>query len=256
MSEYLQDVEWSFPQALSVFLGGLAGAFVTTTVALVTRGGDLDIVLLAASFLGQAGGNLAVMWLLSVRRGTGSLRRDFGLTVVARDAWGIPGGFLLQVVVVLLTAPLLRFLFPEGAPQQGVAEITEEVTTVAEGVLIVLMVGVAAPVVEEMLFRGMLLSRLSRSMSPMWAVVVQALIFGGIHLLDPDAIAALPGLIIVGLVLGYAAMRTGNLSLPIMVHAGVNLTAAVLLIFGGSFAAWLDEMAESGAAEAIWSFLP
>ncbi|MEN8234351.1 MAG: type II CAAX endopeptidase family protein [Actinomycetota bacterium] len=255
MSDYLQDVEWSIPQAIYVFFGGLVGALITTTAVLIARGDELDLILLAASFAGQAGGNLVVMWLLSVRRGTGSLCRDFGLAIDIGHWWGIPGGFMLQIAVVLVTAPLLQLLFPDGAPQQGIAEITEEVTSFADGMIIVLMVGVAAPVVEEMLFRGMLLSRLVRSMSPLWAVVVQALVFGGVHLLDPSAIAAFPGLVIVGAVLGYAAIRTGSLSLPIMLHAGVNLTAVVLLIFGGQFTDWLDELAETGAAEALFSIL-
>ncbi|MEN8113279.1 MAG: type II CAAX endopeptidase family protein [Actinomycetota bacterium] len=255
MSDYLQDVEWSIPQVLYVFFGGLVGALITTTAVLFARGDDLDLMLLAASFAGQAGGNFAVMWLLSQRRGTRSLRRDFGLAINVGHWWGIPGGLFLQIAVVLVTAPLLRVFFPDGAPQQGVAEITEQVTTFADGLIIVLMVGIAAPVVEEMLFRGMLLSRLVRSMSPAWAVIVQALVFGGVHLLDPSAVAALPGLVIVGGVLGYAAIRTGSLSLPIMLHAGVNLTAVVLLIFGGSFTEWLDELAETGVTEALLSLI-
>lgn len=251
MTGYLEDTRWSIPQTLLVFIGGLVGALVATTAVFVVRGDEMDLVLLAGSFAGQAAGNLAVMWILSVQRGTRSFRRDFGLTVEADHWWGIPGGFLLQIAVVLVTAPLLRYLYPDGAPQQGVAEITESVTTVAGGVTIVLMVGIAAPVVEEMLFRGMLLSRLIRSMSPAWAILTQALVFGGVHLLDPNAMAAVPGLVLVGVVLGYAAVRTGSLSLSIMLHAGVNLTAVTLLIFGGDLADWLEELAETGAAEAV-----
>ena len=255
MSDYLQEVEWSLPQVLSVFLGGIVGAFITTAGVLVWQGSELNILTFAASFAGQAAGNLAVMWFLSVRRGTGSFRRDYGLTIEAEHWWGIPAGFGLQIAVVLVTAPLLRLLYPDGAPQQSVASITEGTTTVMEGIIIILMVGVAAPVVEEILFRGMLLSRLLRSMRTGWAIVVQAAVFAGIHLLDPSAVAALPGLFLIGVVLGFAAIRSRNLSLPILLHAGVNLTAAVLLIFGGEFAQWLEETAEPEVVQAVLSLL-
>lgn len=255
MNDYLQGVEWSLPQALYVFFGGLVGAFIATAGVLVFQGDELNILAFSASFAGQAGGNLFVMWILSVRKGTGSFIGDFGLTIEAKSWWGIPAGLALQTAVALVTAPFLRLLFPDGPPQQSIATLTSDTATVFEGVLIVLMVGVAAPVVEEMLFRGMLLSRLSRSMSPGWAILVQAIVFASIHLLDPSAIAALPGLVIVGAVLGYAAMRTGNLSLPIMIHAGVNLTAVVLLIFGGAALDWLEKAADPGVIRAVTSIL-
>lgn len=255
MSDYLQDVEWSFPQALFVFIVGIFGAFLTTAAVLVVRGPDLDITAFVAAFVGQAGGNLVAMWILSVRKGTGNFRYDFGLTFEIKYWWGIPAGFALQFAVVLVTAPLLELLFPDGAPQQEVASITEDTTELVERLLIVLMVGIAAPVVEEMLFRGMLLSRLVRSMSPLWAIVVQAALFAVIHLLDPSAIAALPGLLLVGAVLGYAAIRTGSLALPIMIHAGVNLTAAVALMFGSELTEWLERVSESAGVEALLNIL-
>jgi len=251
MNDYLQDVEWSLPQVLYVFIAGIFGAFLTTAAVLIFMGPELNVVAFTASFAGQAGGNMLAMWILSATRGTGSFRRDYGLTIEIKHWWGIPAGFALQIAVILATAPLLELLFPDGAPQQEVASLTEDTTTLVERLLIVVMVGVAAPVVEEMLFRGMLLSRLIRSMSPMWAVVVQAVLFAAIHLLDPSAAAALPGLVIIGLVLGYAAIRTGNLSLPIMLHAGVNLTAAIGLMFGAELTDWLEEVAESGGVEAL-----
>jgi len=253
VSDYLQNVEWNFPQALGVFLAGIVGAFITTGAVLVFMGPELNVVAFTASFAGQAGGNLLAMWYLSVRNGTGSFRNDFGLDLELKDWWGIPAGFGLQIAVVLLTAPLLQWLFPEGAPQQEVASLTEDTTTLVERLLIVAMVGIAAPVVEEMLFRGMLLSRLIRSMRPGWAVLAQAVLFAAIHLLDPSAVAALPGLVIIGAVLGYAAIRTGSLSLPITLHAGVNLTAALALMFGSELSNWLEEVSEGAGVEALIS---
>jgi membrane protease YdiL (CAAX protease family) len=61
-------------------------------------------------------------------------------------------------------------------------------------------------------------------------VIVSASVFAGIHLIDPDAIYVVPGLFVIGLVLGYQALHTGRLGLSIMTHAGVNLLAAIALL--------------------------
>jgi membrane protease YdiL (CAAX protease family) len=60
-------------------------------------------------------------------------------------------------------------------------------------------------------------------------------------------------LFIIGVILGFQALRRGNLSLAILTHAGVNLTAAILLVFGDDLVDWLEEMAEN--AEAIEGLL-
>jgi membrane protease YdiL (CAAX protease family) len=181
------------------------------------------------------------MWWLSKSRGTGSLAADFGLAVRLSDWWALLAGMGLQVAVALLMAPLIQVLFPEGPPQQEVAALTASSSGRVAGLLVIAMVGLLAPLVEEMMFRGMLLSRTVRSMSSAWAVIATAGVFAGVHLLDPNAIAVLPGLFLIGVVLAIASLRRGDLSLAIPLHAGVNLTAAVLLVFGDQLSAWLED---------------
>jgi membrane protease YdiL (CAAX protease family) len=55
-------------------------------------------------------------------------------------------------------------------------------------------------------------------------------VFAGIHLIDPDAAFVAVGLFVIGLVLGWQALRTSRLGLSIMTHAGVNLLAAIALL--------------------------
>ncbi len=88
-------------------------------------------------------------------------------------------------------------------------------------------------------------------MAVWWAIAVQAAVFALIHLADPEAIAAIPGLFLIAVVLGYAAIRTGSLSLPLFLHAGVNLTAALLLLYGEPLLDWLDEMSGLEPAESL-----
>ena len=68
---------------------------------------------------------------------------------------------------------------------------------------------------------------------------------GGVHaVLDPGSIAAVPGLTLLGAVLAYAALRTGDLSLPIALHSGVNLLAAIALLYGQQIGEWAERQLE------------
>jgi membrane protease YdiL (CAAX protease family) len=63
-------------------------------------------------------------------------------------------------------------------------------------------------------------------------VLVSAVVFGLVHALgDPSlgTIIALPAIILLGVVSGYQATKTGNLSRSIMLHMGFNALSALLL---------------------------
>jgi uncharacterized protein len=98
--------------------------------------------------------------------------------------------------------------------------------------LIILAVAILAPVTEELLFRGALLRALLRRTTPDNAVLISAGIFGLVHVLgDPSvgSLVALPAIVLLGVVSGYQATKTGNLSRSIMLHIGFNVLSVVLL---------------------------
>jgi membrane protease YdiL (CAAX protease family) len=229
------------------FLGGIIGVVVAIVMGEISI--ELDAtqtvttlgIFISTAF--QVAGALAVLAYLTNSKGTGNWTTDFGFTIRLRDWWGIPAGAALQIGAAIVAAPLIRLLFPDGPPEQSLLDITAQTKGVVDSILIILALVVLAPIAEEMIFRGVLLSRLVRSMAVWAAIAVQAAIFGLIHVLgDPGAISALPGLFLIALALGYAAVRTGNLSLSMFLHAGVNLTAALLLLYGGQVLDWLDRM--------------
>lgn len=77
-----------------------------------------------------------------------------------------------------------------------------------------------APIAEEWLFRGIIQEALSRHWGPGLSILVTSLVFGALHgLTDMWVIAGY------GLVFGYLAHRRRSLTLPILVHACVNLVA-------------------------------
>jgi len=92
--------------------------------------------------------------------------------------------------------------------------------------LMLLLVGVIAPIVEEVLFRGVLYGWL-RARLPLFAAVgISAAVFAAAHVIP----VLLPALLVVGLVLALAYELSGSLWTSILLHALQN-SLVVILIF-------------------------
>jgi membrane protease YdiL (CAAX protease family)/Tfp pilus assembly protein PilF len=92
--------------------------------------------------------------------------------------------------------------------------------------LTVIGISLAAPITEEILFRGLLFGCLQRWLKPGWVVVITAAAFSLAHM----QLVFIPPLFAVGLVLGLARQKTGNLALPIFLHALNNGVASLMLV--------------------------
>ncbi|MFA5535018.1 MAG: type II CAAX endopeptidase family protein [Mariniphaga sp.] len=84
-------------------------------------------------------------------------------------------------------------------------------------------VAVVAPIVEELIFRGLIFSGLKKNYNAWTTVVVSALLFSLFHL-NPWQ---MPGTFVLGLILGWIMLRTSNILLSIIGHSLNN--AMVLL---------------------------
>ena len=103
--------------------------------------------------------------------------------------------------------------------------------TSTDRVLLVAVIVVAAPVFEELLFRGFLMRGLVDSrLGEHGAVAFTAMLWALVHLqYDWYGVAYI---FLIGLLFGYARLRTGSLAVPIMLHMLVNAvsTAETALI--------------------------
>lgn len=163
----------------------------------------------------------------SQRWGSGRLRDDFGLSVRPVDLIGVPIGVLSQLVLVPIIYLPLRALFPDTFSQQQVEERARELWDRADGiwlVLLVLLVAVGAPLVEELVYRGLVQQSLQSRFDDTLAVVLAAAFFAVIHFAPVE----LPGLFAFGLVLGVCFQRTGRLGLPIVAHMAFNVTGLII----------------------------
>jgi uncharacterized protein len=94
--------------------------------------------------------------------------------------------------------------------------------------LALLVTAVAAPICEEIFFRGMLF-RLLRSRVPLWAaIVLSAVAFGLAHASPVVSLALLPTFMFMGIVLALVYSRTGWLTNSILLHGLSNAIATVV----------------------------
>ncbi len=80
-----------------------------------------------------------------------------------------------------------------------------------------------APVMEEALFRGLILGIIRERYGAMAGVFLSALIFAVIHIIPQQMVNAF----VIGLFLGYIYIRTGSLAAIILIHALNNAIAYV-----------------------------
>lgn len=78
---------------------------------------------------------------------------------------------------------------------------------------------------EELLFRGIMLPALGLNWT---AVVLSSLVFGILHLSGAQQWPYVIWATVVGFVLGYSALLTGNLLVPIIAHVLTNLVSGSL----------------------------
>jgi membrane protease YdiL (CAAX protease family) len=157
-------------------------------------------------------------------------RRSTGFDSVTPTALGL--GFALGLVNYLAWAAPLMALAERAFPKK-VLELFDgsqifQHQSKPELVVIVLGLGVAAPVCEEFFFRGLLQRALMTRLEPPMAIVVSAVVFSGFHL-DPVGLLARFEL---GVLFGLLAWRSGSVWPGIAAHAANNLTASLLFALG------------------------
>jgi membrane protease YdiL (CAAX protease family) len=168
--------------------------------------------------------------VVSRRRGTGSLRRDFGIEIRWVDlVIGIGASVAARLV-------LARALAPIPGPMHRLRDIDESAFDRAPHgawtwLVLVLVVCVGAPLVEELFFRGLLQGRLVGKLGTVAGVGVSSVLFGAAHLLGwagPWTFATAWGIATSGVVLGILRQSTGRLGTSVVAHMAFNIQAVVL----------------------------
>lgn len=136
---------------------------------------------------------------------------------------------VLGLVVPLIGGKLTELLAHGHAVPQDVKQLGGSASTGFRIALTLTVVSIG-PLVEELLFRGVLLSALLRHLRTAWAVLASAALFALVHLPDLRWLwYALPNLALLGVVLAWLRLRSGSLWPSVIAHACNNLLAMLAL---------------------------
>jgi uncharacterized protein len=218
------------------FLTWLAAWLLGQVVALVvySAGGyeDLDDVPIWVLFVSQLliwAIFVAGMVLASKREGTGQFRADYQVRARAVDLLGVPIGVLTQLVLVPLVYLPLESLWEDVFTEDRLTENAKDLVDRASGgsmVLLVLMVCVGAPLVEELVYRGLLQGSFAARINHVPAWIAASALFALVHFRPVEY----PGLFVIGLVCGACALVTGRLGMAIACHIGFNVAGLLIAL--------------------------
>ncbi len=140
-----------------------------------------------------------------------------------------PMNFLLVLIAALpllllsgIIGQLINLVFPVS---EAYLEAFQNLVTVQENGLwfTIFVVGVLPGICEEVMFRGFILSAL-RKKRLWYGIILSAVLFGAFHL---DPFRFLP-VILLGIWLGYLAVKTNSLFIPILAHFAQNSLAILI----------------------------
>lgn len=176
---------------------------------------------------------LAILWVYRVRRGGGGpvprmptirLLRIGLLSLLL--AWPV-------VLAVVVIAQSLSILLTGEMPDPVAHETLQLLQESDAGIGVYLLCGsvvLVVPLVEEVLYRGLLQDGLVRAgFSRWWAILLASTVFAAMHITvsAPETIA---GLFVLSLAFGWAYERTGRLAAPVLMHALFNAANILYLV--------------------------
>lgn len=143
--------------------------------------------------------------------------------------WGVGGYFVALPLVVLVSLINQQLWQGQGGSNPILPIVLEGKDNLALAVFFA-TAAIAAPVFEEIMFRGFLLPSLTRYL-PVWgAIATSALLFAVAHL----SVSEILPLATLGAVLGFVYTRSRNLLAPMLLHSLWNSgTLVSLFLLGG-----------------------
>jgi len=164
-------------------------------------------------------GSLFIFLVIKMKRGL-SIRDYLNLRNVKPAVWGIWLGITLAV------GALLEYAVSLDSDLQT-PFMKDVVSNTGSIPMLILSVGVLAPIFEELFFRGFVFKGLERSiLGAHGAIWVTSIVFALIHLQYSPGVMLL--IIPMGLLLGYSRHYSGSLLVPIAIHV-LNNTVAIFL---------------------------
>lgn len=160
------------------------------------------------------------------------------------EKWRANPRLIVAGVILMLAAGIVLSPLIERMP----AEYMDALNSYMQGGFWPMFTAVvAAPILEEFLFRGIIQKNLVNRLGPVWGIVLGSLIFGAIHLVPQQIVYAS----CLGMILGSVYWLTGSLNSSIAVHFVNNgLTYLLYMVFGDAAGAERELLGDG----ALWGW--
>ncbi|MEI8201273.1 MAG: type II CAAX endopeptidase family protein [Eubacteriales bacterium] len=164
---------------------------------------------------------------LTVRKDNLSMKRLLIAIPIAMAMLGLVNFYMMGFQFLSEQFPLIKNSLDEYIRNASIAQTSMGLE--AAGYYI--GVGILIPVIEELVFRGIILGEFLSTMNADIAVILSALIFGTMHMQPVQVGYAL----VCGLILGYVYLYSNSLYLSIAIHIIFNILGGVApAIFTGN----------------------
>jgi membrane protease YdiL (CAAX protease family) len=167
---------------------------------------------------------LALAWAVVTRLGKLSFKKTLGLS------WPASLGALKSIGLALLLFLIAMLILKKFGGQEN--DLQRILNSSRAAALVVAFIAAAtAPLIEEVVYRGLLYSALQRLAGPITGVIVVTTVFAGLHVLQywPDA-GAIVSISLLSLVLTAIRARTGRLLPCYAIHLVFNGIQSVLIV--------------------------
>lgn len=168
-------------------------------------------------------GNIWLLILLGKKLGFVTFKLDF---FKRKNVWIILGGYLLARVIAIGGTLLLNSQGSESTANDALIQV---IFTGENPLLIILLIGVAAPIMEEIVFRGGIIGFWLEKF-PIAAIAVSSILFGLVH--GPTNLISFLIYGLMGLILSLAYYKTKRIEVSMSIHFLNNILAAIVLAFG------------------------
>lgn len=143
---------------------------------------------------------------------------------VSIDFNKVPAWVILVAIVSAIALVVLLDRTTSWIPMPvAVEKFFEKIFT--KDIFTIITIAIAAPILEEIFVRGIVLKGLLKNYSPYKSILISAILFSALHLNPWQAIPAFLG----GLFIGWVYYKTRSIIPGIIIHATINIIALLLL---------------------------
>ena len=195
---------------------------------------------------------LLLAWGVVTRLGKISWRKALGWTW--KPTFGLRES---AVVAILLFIVAMVVIYTFGGQETDLEKLLQSSRVAALAIAVI--AATTAPLVEEIIYRGILYSALQRAIGSLLAIIVVTLMFAGLHVVQywPD-IGAISAIALLSLAITVVRARTGRLLPCFVIHLVFNGIQSLIIILDPYVRAlyhlWRHDSV-TGAVTCIWRCL-